>query len=420
VAVLAAVLALVLVAVVASGAVSRRTVRERIDAANARLGETAFADRGGLETSLARLERAVEMVGVRVDVARGDVARTAHALEVIPQGVVVCDQSGIEVFRNEVAQAFSGARHGEALVERAVHEVLAAALGGSHQRRELDILGPPRRMLVISAVPLHDGERSTGALAIIDDVSERRRLEAVRRDFVANISHELKTPVGALGLLAETIAAEDDPAVTRRLAERMTGEAIRVGRIIDDLLALSRIEAEEHPQREPVSVRELVEEAMERIRSLADAHGITISADGVGRRHTVRGDRRQIVSAVANLLENACKYSDDGSAVEVSSTADGSAVEIAVRDQGIGIPGSDLERVFERFYRVDRARSRETGGTGLGLAIVRHVAGNHRGEVRVESREGEGSTFTLRLPSGPGPVAVSEPEAPPHREAEPA
>jgi two-component system sensor histidine kinase SenX3 len=236
------------------------------------------------------------------------------------------------------------------------------------------------------------------------------RLEAVRRDFVANISHELKTPVGALGLLAETIAAEDDPGVTRRLAERMTGEAIRVGRIIDDLLALSRIEAEEHPVRELVAIPDIVEEAVERIRSVADGHGITINAEEVGRRHTVRGDRRQLVSALANLLENACKYSDDGSTVRVASMADGTWVEIAVRDEGIGIPTSDLERVFERFYRVDRARSRETGGTGLGLAIVRHVAGNHRGDVRVESHEGEGSTFTLRLPSGPGPVAVSDPD----------
>ncbi|MCU1378083.1 MAG: hypothetical protein JWN29_1066 [Acidimicrobiales bacterium] len=416
-ALLAAVLAVALIVVVAAGGAARRTTRLRIDAANERLGEQTALDAPGLEASLARLERAVDLVGLRVDIARSDVARTAHALEVIPEGVVVCDQSGIEVFRNEIAQAFSGARHAEALVERAIQEVLSAALAGSPQRRELDILGPPRRMLVITASPLHDGERSTGALAIIDDVSERRRLEAVRRDFVANISHELKTPVGALGLLAETIAAEDDPAVTRRLAERMTGEAIRVGRIIDDLLALSRIEAEEQPLREPVAVRDLVDEAVERIRSLADANHITIVTDDVGRRHTLRGDRRQLVSALANLLENACKYSDEGSSVRVASTADGTAIEIAVRDDGIGIPTTDLERVFERFYRVDRARSRDTGGTGLGLAIVRHVAGNHQGDVRVESSEGEGSTFTLRLPSGPGPVAIRDLDESP-REAE--
>ena len=409
---------LVILAVVAgtSAVMARRAVRERIDEATARMGEES-RPRPGLEGSLDRLERATQTIALRVGTARADTARMAQALEVIPQGVVLCDASGIEVFRNQVAEAFVGARHAEVLVERAVHEALAGALAGTRHRRHLDVLGPPRRMLDIIAVPLDDGDLPAGALAIIDDVSERNRLEAIRRDFVANISHELKTPVGALGVLAETIAAEDDPAVTRRLAERMTNEAHRVGRIIDDLLALSQIEAEEQKVREAVTVEAMVEEAVERMRSVAEARNITISATGVGRRHTLRGDRPQLVSAIANLLENACKYSDEGSTVEVSSTADGRWVEIAVRDEGIGIPTTDLERVFERFYRVDRARSRETGGTGLGLSIVRHIASNHGGEVRVTSAEGEGSTFTLRFPAGPGPVAVSDPDEP-QREAE--
>ena len=352
----------------------------------------------------------VDAASLRLDAAHGDLARAVWALESIPQGGVIFDETGNEVFRNEMAHAFTSARHAEVLVEQAIHEALAGAIRGRPQRRNVDVLGPPKRALVISARPLDDGSRPAGALAVIEDVSERRRLDAVRRDFVANISHELKTPVGALGLLAETIVAEDDPGVTRRLAERMTAEAHRVGRIIDDLLALSRIEAEEHPVREPVSVASIVDEAAERVASLAESQGLIIVSEDVGPRHTVRGDRRQLVSAVANLLENACKYSDEGSQVYVSSRADGRWVEIAVRDEGIGIPSSDLERVFERFYRVDRARRRETGGTGLGLAIVRHVASNHRGDVRVESREGEGSTFTLRLPTGPGPVAVSDPD----------
>jgi two-component system, OmpR family, sensor histidine kinase SenX3 len=409
-----AIVALVALALVVAVLVERRSVRRRVDAAVTRLQATSVdLDGGGrLERSLGRLERAVDDATVRLDAASADVARALRALHAIPQGVVICDESGREVFRNEMADAFSGARHAEALVEQAVEEELHTALGGSPRRRNLDLYGPPRRMLVISAIPLDDGARATGAVAVIDDVSERRRLEAIRRDFVANISHELKTPVGALGLLAETIAAEDEPTVVRRLAERMTGEAIRVGRIIDDLLALSRIEAEEQPLREPVSVSLLVGDAVERIRSLAESRAITIEADDVGARHTVRGDRRQLVSAIANLLENACKYSDSGSTVRVRSRAEGNWVEVAVQDEGIGIPTRDLERVFERFYRVDRARSRETGGTGLGLAIVRHVAGNHRGEVRVESHEGEGSTFTLRLPGGPGPVEVHDPDSP--------
>ena len=244
-------------------------------------------------------------------------------------------------------------------------------------------------------------------LVVIDDVTDRRRLEAVRRDFVANISHELKTPVGALSLLAETLLAEDDPAVARRLAERMLTEAFRVGRTIDDLLALSQIEADEagHPRRGAgAPLRRRGRRAGAPGRRAAGHHH---RGGRAAARLAVVGDRRQLVSATYNLLENAVKYSDPGSVVEVRARTDGRWIDLSVADHGIGIPRRDLERVFERFYRVDRARSRETGGTGLGLAIVRHVASNHAGEVRVESLEGEGSTFTLRLPVGAGPVAVT-------------
>ncbi len=341
--------------------------------------------------------------------AAAAVARLERALEAIPQGVVVCDAEGAEVFRNGAAAAFAGARHADALVEQAIGEHLRSALAGVPQRRDLDLFGPPRRLLVLTSVCLDDGTAVGGAVAVIDDVSERRRLEAVRRDFVANISHELKTPVGALGLLAETIAAEPDAAITHRLAQRMTGEAFRVARLIDDLLDLTSIEAEETAVHEPVAVHAVVTEATDRVRPLAESRGITLDVRGVARRHTLRADRRQLVSALGNLLENACKYSDAGSSVEVSSRAEGGWVEIAVLDHGIGIPERDLERVFERFYRVDRARSRGTGGTGLGLAIVRHVANNHRGEVQVCSGEGTGSTFTLRLPTGSGPITMLPP-----------
>jgi two-component system sensor histidine kinase SenX3 len=352
-----------------------------------------------------RLERDAERAGAERDAARAATTRLARSLDAVPHGVVVWDQLGNEVARNAVAAAFVGARHGDALVESAVQEGLRAALVGDPSSRDLELFGPPRRVLVCTALPLAEGDRPLGAVAVVEDVSEHRRLEAVRRDFVANISHELKTPVGALGLLAETMGAEEEPAVARRLADRMTAEAFRVARIIDDLLDLSRIEAEHESHQEVAAVHVVVSEAVERVSPLAVARGIRLEAE-VPRRHAVRGDRRQLVSAVANLLENACKYSDAGSTVEVRSRADGTWVEIAVADQGIGIPERDLERVFERFYRVDRARSRETGGTGLGLAIVRHVAGNHGGEVRVRSQEGEGSVFTLRLPAGPGPVAL--------------
>jgi two-component system, OmpR family, sensor histidine kinase SenX3 len=335
-----------------------------------------------------RLERDVERAWAERDAVALASSRLVRGLDVVAHGVVVWDEGGSEVVRNAAAAAFVGARHGDALVESAVHEGLRAALAGDPASRELELFGPPRRALLLSTVPVSDGDRLLGAVAVIEDVSERRRLEAVRRDFVANISHELKTPVGALGLLAEALGAEDDPEVSRRLADRMTNEAFRVARTIDDLLDLSRIEAEPSAEEELAAVHLVVSEAVERVAPVGRSRHIHLDVE-VPKRHVVRGDRRQLVSAVANLLENACKYSDTGSTVSVRSRSDGSWVEVDVADAGIGIPEKDLERVFERFYRVDRARSRETGGTGLGLAIVRHVAGNHGGEVRVQSREGE-------------------------------
>jgi two-component system sensor histidine kinase SenX3 len=383
---------------------SRRAVVRRVATVALRLEEhPPEREPRMLEKNLGRLERAADAAVL----ARGEVtvgaSRMAHALETIPQGVVICDENGVVTFRNEAATSFSSARHGEALVSAAIDEMLHDALSHSSATRTLDLFGPPRRTLVVRVTPLDDGRRTVGALAIIDDVSERRRLEAVRRDFVANISHELKTPIGALGLLAETLLVEDDPDVARRLAERMNTEAFRVGRTIDDLLALSRIEAEEEPLREPVPVHLVVAEAVERMRPAAEQLGIEVRVAEARRNLTLMGDRRQLVSALYNLLDNAVKYSDAGSTVDVrvAVTADGSRVAIEVEDHGIGIPTRDHERIFERFYRVDRGRSRETGGTGLGLAIVRHVAANHGGEVKVTSREGIGSTFTLVLPAGP-------------------
>jgi two-component system sensor histidine kinase SenX3 len=324
------------------------------------------------------------------------VAVLTSAFDDVPQGVVICDAQGREVLRNRAAAAFAGARHAEALVEQAILEDLRAALGGQLLRRNLDLFGPPRRMLAITASPVSDG----GAVAVVEDVSERRRVDAMRRDFVSNISHELKTPVGALGVLAEAIVDADDPDTVRRLAERMTSEALRVGRIIDDLLALTRIESDDASPREPVRVADVVVEAVQRVLPLADGREIVIDTTGVGSRDVVMGDPRQLVSAVANLLENACKYSDDRSEITVRSQAIDAWLQLEVEDHGVGIPSTDLDRIFERFYRVDRARSRETGGTGLGLAIVRHVATNHRGDVKVTSTEGVGSTFTLEIPIG--------------------
>jgi len=350
-----------------------------------------------LRAALARADAIAAAERVRTDqeqaAADDHRSRLARALDAIPQGVLIADPAGTVVFRNRVAETFADARHSDALVEAAVGELLAEALVGLAADRTIDLFGPPRRTLVITTVPFDDG-----ALVVIDDISERRRLEATRRDFVANISHELKTPVGAMGLLAETLTMEDDPAVARRLAERIVDEAFRMDRTIEDLLVLTRIESEEAAEREPVAANVAIAEAVERIRPGAEQAGIVIEVAEADSGLVVFSDRRQIVSALYNLLDNAVKYSDPGAVVEVRAVADGDQLRIAVQDHGFGIPKGDLERVFERFYRVDQARSRSTGGTGLGLAIVRHVATNHAGEVTVESRLGEGSTFTLVLP----------------------
>lgn len=394
----------VLLALLVRALIRRRALTRRLSSVSARLvGSSALAvdGRGGLERALARLEHAAQEGSLKVSEASENRDRLTAALDRVAVGVVVWDEHGNEVCRNERAGAVLGEAYAEAIATELVERLLRDALIGRATSETLELFGPPRRTLAVSAFPLDDGRRSLGAGAIIEDVSERRLLEAVRRDFVANISHELKTPVGALGLLAETIVDEKDTAIIRRLSARMHNESMRLARIIDDLLDLSRIEAEESPAREPVPVHLVVAEAIDRVRQAAEHRKVALDVDEPDHRLTVLGDRRQLVSAVHNLLENAVKYSDAGATVDCSVEVDGDTVSVIVRDHGIGIPTRDLERIFERFYRVDRARSRETGGTGLGLAIVRHVAAHHGGDVTVTSEEGVGSTFALRLPSGP-------------------
>jgi two-component system sensor histidine kinase SenX3 len=319
------------------------------------------------------------------------------AFDALPLAVVVADGSGETVLRNRRARALAAARHSDAIAAKALDDLVAAAASGP-QRRSLELHGPPPRMLDLTAEPVTEGDDVLGVVAVLHDVSERHRVDAVRRDFVANVSHELRTPVGALRVLAETLQDEPDIDVAHRLAGRVLAEADRATRIIEDLLDLSRIEAEGVQVRRRVAVADLLNEAAERVRPAAEQCRVTLDVAPPAGDVAVVGDDRQLVSALANLLDNAVKYSEPGSTVTVRvGTGDG-WLDVAVADQGAGIPAKDLDRIFERFYRVDRARSRATGGTGLGLAIVRHVVANHDGDVRVESREGEGSTFTVRLP----------------------
>jgi two-component system sensor histidine kinase SenX3 len=330
--------------------------------------------------------------------AAGERDRLASVLDACRDGVVVVDAEGKEVYRNPAAERYRQARHADAVVAGNIAMLLDEARIGTAWERELGVFGPPRRDLQLHAVPLSDGESIVGATVFVYDVSEIHRVESVRRDFVANVSHELKTPIGALELLAETLAQETDPAITVPLAERMIKEAERLGRIVDDLLNLSLIETQESPSRDPMPLEGLVHDAMDRIRPAAVAAGIELRLEEGALGAMVACDRRQVVSAITNLVDNAIKYSEPPNAVDVTTTVGNGNAVVIVRDVGIGIPSRDLQRIFERFYRVDQARSRSTGGTGLGLAIVRHVAQAHGGEVTVESVEGEGSTFRFSLP----------------------
>ena len=232
----------------------------------------------------------------------------AGAVAAFEDGVVVVDARGNEVMRNAAGERFRGARHADALVEDAMRTLLVPALRGERAERELQLFGPPRESLLVRTAPLWRRNRVIGAVAFVRDVSELRRVESVRRDFVANVSHELKTPIGALSLLAETMAAGDDSPVNSQLADRVQREANRLGRIVDDLLDLSLIEAQERPTREPVPVHVVLHEAAERVRGAADAVGIPLNVPPVATDLVVAGDRSQLVSAVTNLLDNAVKY----------------------------------------------------------------------------------------------------------------
>ncbi|AFR05678.1 MULTISPECIES: sensor histidine kinase [Nocardiopsis] len=324
----------------------------------------------------------------------------AEVLSALPSSAVVLD-SGDKVLRASSAARAFGLVRGEELV---IGELLSLARKVRRDGviRETDIevavrkFGPDATSFAVRVAPLG----GTGlVLVLAEDQTEHRRVEAVRRDFVANISHELKTPVGALSLLAETVQdASDDPEAVRRFTARMQTEATRLTAVIQDLITLSRIQgAEPIAEPAPVDLEAVVEEAIDAVRMPADAKGIELVGSGA-EGLTVLGDEAMLGTALRNLITNAVAYSPKNTRVAVSVGTSRSSIDISVADQGIGIPQQDLERIFERFYRVDAARSRATGGTGLGLAIVKHIMTHHRGEVTVWSKEGSGSTFTLRLP----------------------
>jgi two-component system sensor histidine kinase SenX3 len=352
--------------------VARRWKRQVQDAEVAPSGELPTA----LVDSLSALDVASVVVGF------GDrllfASESARALGIVRQE---------RLFGEELLSLVRQARRG--------NEVLEASIELPRGPR-----GAGRRDLAVRAAPLRGAKPSNGlVLLLVQDDSESRLLDAVRRDFVVNVSHELKTPIGALMLLAEAVmSAKDEPLSVEKFASSMQREAQRLSNLVQEIIDLSRLQVNDPLARAVlVEIDDIVADAIDRSRMSAQASDIALVTGGT-RGLKVLGDREQLTKALRNLIDNAIAYSPPKTRVAIGVKRIDEIVEINVTDQGIGIPSDALDRVFERFYRIDPARSRVTGGTGLGLSIVKHVVANHGGEVKVWSIEGSGSTFTLRLP----------------------
>ena len=321
-------------------------------------------------------------------------------LAVLPSASIVVDPDGFVIQASARAYALGLITRNSVAIKEIVAMIERVVLDGETREQEMRVRRPPlgRELLELQ---VRVADLAPGRILIlIDDLAEDRRVDAVRRDFVANVSHELKTPVGALSVLAEAVqSASDDADQVRHFAERMQVEASRLGHLIQDIIDLSRLQSDDpllHAQ--VVNIDDVVHRAIEDVRTVADKREIDIVV-ACDPENFVYADFSQIQTALRNLLVNAIAYSSDGTSIAVYSRAFDAIVEITVKDQGVGIPTNDLVRIFERFYRVDPARSRVTGGTGLGLSIVKHVCQNHGGECTVWSEAGVGSSFTLRLPA---------------------
>lgn len=340
-------------------------------------------------------------------------AGVGDVLAVLRSSGIVVDSDGWVVNNSPVAVALGLVRNGR-LAHPALSD-LADSVRADGVIRELELelhRGEPRTgdshwagtYVHARVAPLSDRH----VLLLVEDRTQSHRVEQVRRDFLGNVSHELKTPVGGIALLAEAVLdAADDPVAVRRFATRMGIEATRLTQLVKEVVDLSRLQAAEVLiDPELVDIEAVVDEALDNVRVAASAKDIAL-ADKCGEDLYVLGDRGLLVTAVRNLVGNAISYSPDGTKVGVGARLVGDQIEITVTDQGPGIPQEEQGRIFERFYRIDEARSRATGGTGLGLSIVKHVCANHGGDVTVWSEEGQGSTFTIRLPAAQQSLAAA-------------
>ena len=321
-------------------------------------------------------------------------------LQIIDAEFLVLAPGEIVLRSSTHSGALALVRNGRLVSDPILALVRAARRSRENQEGTVELprgpVGAGTHDLLVRVSPL--GDQGLVVVLIFDD-SEYRRLDAIRRDFIANISHELKTPIGALSILSEAVlGANEDPKAIVKFATRMQMEAKRLSDLVQEITDLSRLQDDDPLKNAKVlNLADLISEAIDTSRMAAETRNISLSFTKMGD-FEVLGDRRQIEMAVSNLVENAINYSSDGTRVAVALRKKDALAEISISDQGVGIPEKDIERIFERFYRVDPARSRATGGTGLGLSIVKHVVNNHGGDISVWSVEGAGSTFTIRLP----------------------
>ncbi|MGB5166855.1 MAG: ATP-binding protein [Acidimicrobiia bacterium] len=391
------VVALIGAVVAALWAIRRRRELERaIESSLKTLGmEQESGDPSLLIRSIRRLQQSTAE-------SETEAARFRAVVESTALGVIVADERGTIVYANPVGRDVLEGKIGDATARNRLSQLIErVTTTGSPEQLDVDVYTPVRRFIRLRAVPLPSTATwGHAAVVYVRDLSGRRRVEAMRRDFLTNAGHEMKTPLGALAILAETIGDTDDPETRRRLAERLSSEANRMAQVVDDIVTLADIESLE-TSFEPVHIDDVISEAMSRISVVASEAGVKVELEEEDCSGLVVGNSEQLTSAVLNLLDNAVKYSPRGDDATVSLSVDcgDDEVRIEVEDHGIGISAEHLDRVFERFYRVQQGRGRSSGGTGLGLSIVRNVAETHGGSVSVESTPAEGSTFTVRLPS---------------------
>lgn len=385
-----------------------------------RISITARDEMGELADSLNSMSQRIQS---RMEGFIADKSRLEAVFLSMFDGVMIIDRKGAIILMNRTLKEFlrveqdvAGKKPLEVIRNIEIQEIVDKVLNlnSRFESREITVLIHPmkfhemnqreEKILLVHATPVFREQRCDGAVLVFHDITELRRLEQVRRDFVANVSHELRTPVSTIQGYAETLleGALEDKAHAKEFLRIIYDDAERLSKLINDLLDLSRVESGQWKMMPRESALEpVVDKILAAVKNQADSNAVRLLKDVPKDLPKVRMDEDSIAQVLVNLVENAVKYNQHGGYVKVSARATDGYVEVSVEDTGIGIPQEDIPRIFERFYRVDKARSRELGGTGLGLSIVKHIIQAHRGEVTVESELGKGSTFRFTLPTFP-------------------